>query len=381
MISVNLSLGVAVALTWGQCDPIPKIWQPGLPGHCMDKQIQIHYNMFTAVYSGAMDIVLAILPWKIIWILTMNRKEKMGVLVAMSMGVFAGVISIVKAMELPAIGNSNFTFASTNLVILGIAESAMTIMAASIPILRALLREHRGGPRPPPPAEFYNLDGLENNQHHHHGHGHSHQSGNEMYAGTEGTQGTGRSSTTVTSSNRSGRSGKWRGLFGSLRGSRGSTTTSGGSKDEEVGHGHGHMTVHVHRLHPSADKSVGHGGHGGHAHSNGRPVMMRHLNLSKSSVASAGGGSEGESDMVHQRSVSFESHGGPPPGKIVKEREVTIEYDQRSPTPDNTQGQRMTEWPSYPSQGSDNDLAHVPAMRPWGDDDDGRTKESMGRRR
>ncbi|CCC12081.1 unnamed protein product [Sordaria macrospora k-hell] len=191
MISVNLSLGVAVALTWGQCDPIPKIWQPGLPGHCMDKQIQIHYNMFTAVYSGAMDIVLAILPWKIIWILTMNRKEKMGVLVAMSMGVFAGVISIVKAMELPAIGNSNFTFASTNLVILGIAESAMTIMAASIPILRALLREHRGGPRPPPPAEFYNLDGLENNEHHHHGHSHSHQSGNEMYAGTEGTQGQG----------------------------------------------------------------------------------------------------------------------------------------------------------------------------------------------
>ena len=34
-----------------------------------------------------MDIVLAILPWKIIWSLTMNRKEKAGVMVAMSMGV------------------------------------------------------------------------------------------------------------------------------------------------------------------------------------------------------------------------------------------------------------------------------------------------------
>jgi hypothetical protein len=39
------------------------------------------------VYSGAMDIVLALLPWKIIWPLTMNHKEKIGVLVAMSMGV------------------------------------------------------------------------------------------------------------------------------------------------------------------------------------------------------------------------------------------------------------------------------------------------------
>ncbi len=34
-----------------------------------------------------MDIVLAFVPWKIIWTLTMNRKEKIGVLVAMSMGV------------------------------------------------------------------------------------------------------------------------------------------------------------------------------------------------------------------------------------------------------------------------------------------------------
>ena len=38
-----------------------------------------------------MDIVLAVVPWKIIWILTMNRKEKVGVMVAMSMGVlYAG---------------------------------------------------------------------------------------------------------------------------------------------------------------------------------------------------------------------------------------------------------------------------------------------------
>jgi hypothetical protein len=34
-----------------------------------------------------MDIVLAVVPWKVIWILTMNRKEKVGVMVAMSMGV------------------------------------------------------------------------------------------------------------------------------------------------------------------------------------------------------------------------------------------------------------------------------------------------------
>ncbi|KAK1779635.1 hypothetical protein QBC45DRAFT_392316 [Copromyces sp. CBS 386.78] len=467
ILSINLSLGVAVALTWGQCDPIPKIWQPDLPGHCMAKQIQIHYNMFTAVYSGAMDIVLAVLPWHIIWSLTLsmqiNRHEKLGVLVAMSMGVFAGVISIVKATELPAIGNSNFTFASTNLVILGIAESAITIMAASIPILRALLREYRGPRPPPPPAEFifYNLGSLENPCRH----------DNDMYAGAgpEGTQGTGRSSTTVTSKRRSGRS-KRRGLFGSLnlnltRESNGSTGRSkrrglfgslnlnltresmvstgrspseGGTKDEEAGmgstgrspseggtkDGHGHVAVHVHHLHPAADS----GGHGGHD-KNGKPVTIKRLSTLGSALSVAVANTEGvsgrESDMTAhlQQSVSGHDKNGKPviikrlstlgcalsvasaeggsgresvsgqthghrgvvhvPGKNVKEREVTIAYDQtRSSTPD-TQGQRMTEWPLYPSQGSDNDLAHVPAMKPWGDgddDDDGRTKESMGRR-
>lgn len=334
--------------------------------------IQIRYNMFTAVYSGAMDIVLAVLPWKIIWILTMNKKEKFGVLVAMSMGVFAGVTSIVKATELPTIGDGNFTFASTNLVILGIAESAITIMAASIPILRALLREHRGGPRPPPPAEFYNLDSLENQQHQMGGISgiHSYEMDGEMYAGTEGTPGTGRSSTTVTT-NRTGRS-KRRVLFGSFsQGSRESRDRSRGSKDEEAGNGH---IVHVHHLHAE------NGGNGG------RPVIMRRLSRLSSalSVGTAGGtASGGESDTVHQRSLSCDSHGhmDPPPGKIVKEREVTIEYDQRPATPDtHTHTQRMSQWPSYPSQGSDADLAHVPAMRPWGDDDDDRTKESMGRR-
>jgi hypothetical protein len=34
-----------------------------------------------------MDLVLAILPWTVIWKLQMKRKEKIGVALAMSMGV------------------------------------------------------------------------------------------------------------------------------------------------------------------------------------------------------------------------------------------------------------------------------------------------------
>jgi hypothetical protein len=38
-------------------------------------------------YSGCMDILLALLPWKMIWKLQMRKKEKFGIALAMSMGI------------------------------------------------------------------------------------------------------------------------------------------------------------------------------------------------------------------------------------------------------------------------------------------------------
>lgn len=38
-------------------------------------------------YSGAVDIMLALLPCKIFWPLMMRRKEKIGITIAMGMGV------------------------------------------------------------------------------------------------------------------------------------------------------------------------------------------------------------------------------------------------------------------------------------------------------
>jgi hypothetical protein len=40
-------------------------------------------------YSGIMDIVLALLPWKIIWEMEMSRKERIGAICAMSLGVLS----------------------------------------------------------------------------------------------------------------------------------------------------------------------------------------------------------------------------------------------------------------------------------------------------
>ncbi|KAL0468068.1 hypothetical protein QR685DRAFT_574177 [Neurospora intermedia] len=83
--------------------------------NCLSIKFTASSMMFAGIYSGLMDIVLAILPWWLIWDLHMQRKEKIGIGIAMSMGLL--------------------------LIIWGAAEVATTICAACIPQLRVLARE------------------------------------------------------------------------------------------------------------------------------------------------------------------------------------------------------------------------------------------------
>ncbi|KXX82395.1 hypothetical protein MMYC01_201371 [Madurella mycetomatis] len=88
IISINVFMGFNALATYIQCSPTEKLWSPFMSeGTCWPKQVIIDYNIFTAAYSGSMDIILALLPWKIILALTLNKKEKIGVLLTMSMGV------------------------------------------------------------------------------------------------------------------------------------------------------------------------------------------------------------------------------------------------------------------------------------------------------
>ncbi|KAI0129613.1 hypothetical protein BJ170DRAFT_731208 [Xylariales sp. AK1849] len=94
----------------------------------------------TIIYSGVMNIFLALLPCTIIPQLQIKMKEKIGVAIGMSMGVFAGVTAFVKSAKLRSLGSEDFTFEGGDLVTWGTAETATTVIAISIPVLRALVR-------------------------------------------------------------------------------------------------------------------------------------------------------------------------------------------------------------------------------------------------
>ncbi|KAK5655071.1 hypothetical protein OQA88_5970 [Cercophora sp. LCS_1] len=131
IVSMNIAMYLTIIFTWLKCVP-PNTEQ------CIASGPYVTYSIASGAYSAAMDFILAFLPWPLIWGLQMQKKEKLGIAIAMSLGCLAGATAIMKCVSLPTMANGDFTYDGAALVIWGNAEVATTIMAASIPVLRVL---------------------------------------------------------------------------------------------------------------------------------------------------------------------------------------------------------------------------------------------------
>ncbi|KAI1378734.1 hypothetical protein F4677DRAFT_453404 [Hypoxylon crocopeplum] len=140
IITMNIFMTVGALSLFLQCSPVAKSWDDNIPGTCWHTFNAVA-GMFSSAYSALIDFVLALLPWPLIWHLHMKTKERIGVAVAMSMGICAGTTAIVKCYYLQKPHGMDFFYEGGNLVTWGSAEIATTIMAASIPVLRVLVRD------------------------------------------------------------------------------------------------------------------------------------------------------------------------------------------------------------------------------------------------
>ncbi|KAK7420290.1 hypothetical protein QQZ08_010490 [Neonectria magnoliae] len=141
MVSINISMNLVWIFGFAKCTPLKKVWDSEVPGSCWDRQKLLKFQLFAAYYSAILDFVLAFLPWQIIMGMSMRRRERLGVAVAMSLGAIAGVTGIVKAVLVVNMTSTDFTYDRVDLTIWTLTEPAASIMAISIPILRMLYRE------------------------------------------------------------------------------------------------------------------------------------------------------------------------------------------------------------------------------------------------
>ncbi|KAH8193637.1 hypothetical protein TruAng_012196 [Truncatella angustata] len=141
IVTVNVFLTISGITNLVQCSPVDKVWNPLVAGTCWPSEVNVIISIVGGAYSALMDLVLALAPWFLIWNLQMKRREKLGVAIAMSMGVFAAVTGIVKCFKLQALASVDFFYDGGDLSMWAQAEISTTIMAASIPVLRALGKE------------------------------------------------------------------------------------------------------------------------------------------------------------------------------------------------------------------------------------------------
>lgn len=104
IVSMNAFLLLNALFQWVKCSPISKTWNVMEPGVCWAPGVQTRYGIFAAGerpsaqvvvsladrfigYSALMDIILAFLPRKLVRSLQMRTKAKIGVGLAMSLGV------------------------------------------------------------------------------------------------------------------------------------------------------------------------------------------------------------------------------------------------------------------------------------------------------
>ncbi|KAJ5502132.1 hypothetical protein N7463_005006 [Penicillium fimorum] len=140
IVTMNALNVLAAVSAFLQCKDPRHLWNPAIPSECWPSHIFTNLSLFVGAYSGAQDFVLALLPWTIVWNLQMRKKEKFGVAVAMSLGIFAGAGAIVKTIHLVALSDkADFTWELAPLLIWAAVEDGLAITAASIPALKPLL--------------------------------------------------------------------------------------------------------------------------------------------------------------------------------------------------------------------------------------------------
>ncbi|KAI1059116.1 hypothetical protein LB507_003905 [Fusarium sp. FIESC RH6] len=139
MLTLHILISIIVFV---RCKDPRTTWNPAIVSECWAPEVYLGVMYFIGAYSAATDFILALLPWAMLWNLNMKNREKFGVAFAMSLGVFAGSIAIIKCTKLKANATSlDPTFDVGELLLTAGAENALIIIAACLPTLRPILRK------------------------------------------------------------------------------------------------------------------------------------------------------------------------------------------------------------------------------------------------
>ncbi|KAG6040783.1 hypothetical protein E4U41_007052 [Claviceps citrina] len=143
IISLNALHLMLCLFVFLRCEDPRHLWNPAaIPSRCWSAPVFDGISLFIGSYSAATDFALALLPWAILWKLQMKKREKLGVAAAMSLGILAGSVAIVKIQHLAANSDDkDITYSIASLLWWAGIENGLILLGACVPTLWPLFKK------------------------------------------------------------------------------------------------------------------------------------------------------------------------------------------------------------------------------------------------
>ncbi|KAJ5233793.1 uncharacterized protein N7469_005559 [Penicillium citrinum] len=124
------------------CSPVPKFWDPSLPGYCIDEVAFFRWNGFA---NMALDILVLCLPYPMAWRLQTSIRQKFILTGIFLLGGFSVcVVSVLRIVSFDFVTLEDVTYVSVTPSTWSSIEQSVGVICACLPTLRPLVRRLYG---------------------------------------------------------------------------------------------------------------------------------------------------------------------------------------------------------------------------------------------
>ncbi|EFX00537.1 integral membrane protein [Grosmannia clavigera kw1407] len=137
--------GVAIICIYAQCSDARALYNHSVVADCWPDYVQTYIGYGHTSFNALTDLILTVLPLKMIWNLQMKLRIKISVAVLLSMSILAFVGVIMKIVYLRALSHrGDATYNTVPMFAWIVVEGTLVDIAGSVPLLRPLFKPYLG---------------------------------------------------------------------------------------------------------------------------------------------------------------------------------------------------------------------------------------------
>lgn len=142
VVAIQIILAViSIVIIFAQCRPTKMLWDQSAKGECWSPDVFNRSSYVVSSFTVLTDLVLAVVPIHAFWKLQLKRQEKLEITFMLGLTFLSAIFTIIKATYLYTFNDRiDPLYNVVTLIIWGLVEQNVVIMAASIPTLRPLIR-------------------------------------------------------------------------------------------------------------------------------------------------------------------------------------------------------------------------------------------------